>query len=124
MALNVNPSSLLLDRSAYSDLRRVSVACVRFHFRVVEGRARMLAMLSGLFVRLPGVREMWTSCFSLESSARRLNFPLMYFVTKYFVFDDVDFTHDLAVGIPIAGDVPDVRSIRPRIRPAIFSLGQ
>ena len=54
----------------------------------------------------------------------RKQFPRFYFRSAHFGYVDTGFAHDLAYGMPIAGEVRATGALRPRIRPAALSVQQ
>ena len=124
MGVNLGPFKMLLTRATPPALRRISLLCTFEPDAVVSARNNMIAHLTALSERLTRQRGRWAACLPPNSPAVRLNFPLMYFLSIHFAYEDKDFAHDLAVGMPIAGEVPAAGALRPRIRGASITIEQ
>ena len=124
MGLALDPFRMLLARAVSPALQHVSLLCAFEPDAVIYGRTRMLAHLRALSGRLAGQRSRWVACLPQHSPAARLNFPLMYFLTVHYAYVDKDFVHDLAVGMPIAGEIPVTGALRPRVRNAVVTVEQ
>ena len=84
----------------------------------------MLRSFSRLSTVLAPLRARWLGSLPPDSPAPKLNFPLFQFLTVHFEYPDATLAADLAIGMPIAGDVPFTGALRPRPRPAVHTLAE
>ena len=84
----------------------------------IEKRSAALKFLSSMTDRLTANNMKWRAKLPMGSPASRINFALIHFLCSRLDFAGKSIASDLAIGIPLAGDVPDAGVFRKRRRNA------
>ena len=63
-------------------------------------------------------RVVWAAKLPEGSPAREINLPLLHLLVKRFDYPDSQIINDLRTGMPIAGVIPECKTLEPRAKPA------
>ena len=121
-ALAVSPLASLVNAAVPPTAKALISETIRDPAAMVLRRRTAIAAFRAVAVKLAPYRKKWSENLPPGSPARALNLPLLHILVKRNGYVDSSIVDDMALGMPIAGEIGVTGALKPRERPAETTL--